>query len=115
MPKNDKDKNTRPASPPEVPMDPDVEARRSGPPPGTHNDANDLPAQPAHPVSAAEGDRNAEINRMIEEMLKDPTFDPSGVYRERLAKYSMSLPGRQYPATTDVDVHGDPVGDVPHR
>lgn len=105
------------ANNPQVPMDPDVEARRSGPPPGAQ--ADPMPAAPvpgpAPMVSDAEGDRNSAFLKMIDELLKDPTFDTSGVYRERLAKLSMMLPGKPYPPTTDVDVHGDPQGAEPQR
>lgn len=120
MPKHDEKKpvsDKQPNDAPE-PMDPEVEAKRSGPPPAA--DAREMPGiQPAaptpQPVSEAEGDRNSAMVDMIDEMLKDPDFDTSGRYRVRLAELSRSLPGKRYPATTDVDTHGDPEGEEPER
>lgn len=96
----------------QTPMDPEVEAKRSGPPPGMDNPQ---PQPEPRYVSEAEGDHNSEIIAVIDQMLKDPTFDTSGVYRLRLAEYTRRLPGKRYPATTDTDERGDPEGQEPHR
>lgn len=110
-----KDDNKKPtathadASPKPVPMDPKVEAKRSGPPPdATPKNLDGSPVTPAahapEPAPAAHRGSNAEI----EAKLKDPDFDPSGVERLKLAEQLQNRPSVG-PPTTDVDEHGNPM------
>ena len=62
-------------------MDPEVEARRSGPPAGTP----DRPDRDLGPAVHSTDPNVSEMIAAIDELLKDPDFDTSGKYRERLA------------------------------
>lgn len=74
---------------PEIKMDPDVEARRSGP--AASAAGADRPDR-VHDIVPAPSQTDAvAFIAMIEEMLKDPEFDTSGRYRERLAVLTQSI------------------------
>lgn len=116
MPKKDKD--TKPAAKPaaDKQMDPELEAKRSGPP------ANTVEPKPlADPDAGFEEPKRERITdpepgdaalsqREIERKLTDPSFDPEGHERLRLAEESMSRPSDpDFPPTPFVDEHGDPM------
>ena len=92
-------------------MDPDLEAKRSGPPKA----ASAMPKPLADPDDEAskpseQFDRSGPVPdpRSVEAKLKDPTFDPEGHERLRLAEESRRT-GEPVPTTTDVDEHGNPM------
>lgn len=111
MPKKD-----TPAAKPaaDTQMDPELEAKRSGPP------ANTVEPKPlADPDAGFEAPHRERVTdpepgdaalsqEEIERKLTDPTFDPEGHERLRLAEESMSRPS-DHPPTPFVDEHGDPM------
>jgi hypothetical protein len=107
MPKNDDKPRTQAKD-----MDPDLEAKRSGPPPTGRSMPKPL-ADPDPPMQTDQVDHAgepAEDIHAIEAKLKDPTFDPEGHERLRLAEESQRQgSGRPYPPTSDVDERGDPM------
>lgn len=93
-------------------MDENLEAQRSGPPPT--GDAMPKPLENPEPAPPVEEqvDRAGPVpdQAEVEAKLKDPTFDPEGHERLRLAEESRRTgSGEHYPPTTDVDERGDPM------
>jgi hypothetical protein len=87
-------------------MDPDLEAKRSGPPMSGRSmpQADDAPPPPEQVDRSGPVPDPAEV----EAKLKDPAFDPEGHERLRLAEESRRT-GEPVPTTTDVDARGNPM------
>jgi len=78
--------------------------------------APDAPEKPAAKAPAskksddADNEPPAAPRRTIEELLADPTFDPDGRYRSKLAEISSREGMGKYPPADMLDDHGQPVG-----
>lgn len=125
MPKNPKAKPEAPKNPAteahkpadnDMQMDPDLEAKRSGPPAAAR--AMPKPMADPEPAPPPEQQQHADTTGPavtpetypdLEAKLKDPSFDPEGHERLRLAEASRHMDGPEYPATSDVDERGDPM------
>jgi hypothetical protein len=90
-------------------MDPDLEAKRSGPLMSGDSMPKPLADDTPEPVSE-QFDRSGPVPDPadVEAKLKDPTFDPEGHERLRLAEESRRT-GDPVPTTTDVDARGNPM------
>jgi hypothetical protein len=90
-------------------MDPDLEAKRSGPPMSGDSMPKPLADDTPEPVEE-QFDRSGPVPdpAEVEARLKDPSFDPEGRERLRLAEESRRT-GDPVPTTTDVDARGNPM------
>jgi hypothetical protein len=122
MPASKKDDDKQPAAKPKADapsnpataahqggMDPDLEAKRSGPPMSGSTMPKPLADDTPEPVSE-QVDRSGPVPdpAEVEAKLKDPTFDVEGHERLRLAEESRRT-GDPVPTTTDVDARGNPM------
>lgn len=97
-------------------MDPDLEAKRSGPPmsgqtmPKPLADPDAGFEEPQRPQQHSDGEAPSMDARELEQKLVDPSFDPEGHERLRLAEESRNRPADpNHPPTPFVDEHGDPM------
>lgn len=99
-------------------MDPDLEAKRSGPPspgptmpkPLADPDAGFEEPKPQQHADTSGPAVTPENWPEVEQKLQDPRFDPEGHERLRLAEESRHMESDDpYPPTTNVDERGDPM------